>query len=55
MSKNTTFLLLQGGTAPVIYPGDAKFQKRFRIFYYDYGCPAPIEQIAIEYNSVMFK
>lgn len=55
ITKDTPFLLLQGGIAPVIYVGDTEFQNRFRIFYYDYGCTGPSEQIAIEYNRVMFK
>jgi len=53
--KGTRFLLLKGGISPVIYASDAKFQKDYKIYYHESGCTGPREQIAIEYNRVMFK
>jgi hypothetical protein len=53
--KGTRLLLLKDGIAPVVYASDAKFEEDYKIFYHESGCTGPREQIAIEYNKVMFK
>jgi hypothetical protein len=53
--KGTRFLLLRGGISPAVYASDAKFQEDYKIYYHESGCTGPREQIAIEYNRVMFK
>ncbi|MEJ7559889.1 MAG: hypothetical protein WKF66_16375 [Pedobacter sp.] len=53
--SGTRFLLLKSGISPVVFSNDAKFQENYKIYYHESGCTGPNEQIAIEYNRVMFK
>lgn len=48
-------LLLVGGIAPVIVIGQEKFEKKFSVQYYEFGC-TPEEYVCIkEYNYEIFK
>lgn len=53
--EGTRFLLLRSGISPLVFASDAKFQEDYKIYYHESGCTGPREQIAIEYNRVMFK
>lgn len=52
---NKPNLLLSGGYAPMIFEGQEKFEKRYNLVYYDYGCTSPDEICMIEYNETVFK
>jgi len=56
IQKGNPELLLVGRIAPVEYPRDKEFEKKYDIEYYDFGCvvPGPDECI-IEYNNVIFE
>jgi len=55
INRGIRFLLLRSEISPVSYPSDAKFQGDYKIYYHESGCTGPREQLAIAYNSVMFK
>ncbi|MBN2637571.1 MAG: carboxypeptidase regulatory-like domain-containing protein, partial [Bacteroidales bacterium] len=48
-------LLLVGGIAPVIYRDENKFEKEYKVKYYDFGCNAPANECIIQYNEQIFK
>ena len=49
------FLLLQGGIAPVIISTDPKFEDKYKIYFYDYGCTGPDQNLIKEYNKAIFE
>ena len=53
--KGTPFLLLKGGAAPTLIATDPKFEKRYGIYFYEYGCSGPAIKIVEEYNRVIFE
>lgn len=55
INRGTRFLLLKSEISPVAFPNDTKFQGDYKIYYQESGCTGPSEQLAIAYNSVMFK
>ena len=56
IKKENPKLLLVGGIAPVEYPGDREFEKKYNIEYYDFGCVVSSpEECIIEYNKVIFE
>jgi hypothetical protein len=49
------FLLLASGMDPVIYEGDAEFEKEFGVLYFDFSCVAgDYQDCMIEYNKTVF-
>jgi uncharacterized protein (UPF0212 family) len=48
-------LLLAGGIAPVYYQGQERFEKKYHIQYYDYGCTPPDIKCIISYNHTIYK
>lgn len=49
-------LLLIGSIAPIANsPSDNRFEKRFGIKYYDFGCEPPIQECVKTYNEQVFE
>ncbi|MEN2402143.1 hypothetical protein GKZ90_0020305 [Flavobacterium sp. MC2016-06] len=48
------FLLLQGGIDQMISYKDQKFEEKFKIYFFNYGCIAPSEKVESIYNQVIF-
>jgi len=55
IKKGKPRLLIFGGIAPVIYSGQEKFENKYGINYYDYGCIIPNKDCAIDYNKRIFE
>jgi|GEM_PF-948937 len=53
-SKGIAYLFLQGGIAPVRYHTDKRFERKYKVHLYDFGCIAPNYKCVIEYNNRMF-
>ncbi|SIS46409.1 hypothetical protein SAMN05421766_1028 [Zobellia uliginosa] len=49
------FLLLAGGIAPTIIATDPKFEKDYKIYFYEFGCTGPENELIIAYNKVIFE
>lgn len=47
-------LLIIGSIAPVVYKNQDKFEKKYNIKYYDFGCTPPKEECVIQYNKTIF-
>lgn len=54
IKKGIRYIVLISGIAPVIDQTDSSFEKSYKIYYYDFGCSGPSQEIAIAYNKVMF-
>jgi len=49
-------LLLIGSIAPIANsPGDIRFEKKYQIEYFDFGCSPPIEECVKIYNERIFE
>lgn len=48
-------LLLVGSIAPVIYPDQEKFERKFDVEYYDFGDTPPADACIEKYNKTVFK
>ncbi len=49
-------LLLIGSIAPIANsPADKRFEKKYGIKYYDFGCMPPIDECVKEYNERIFE
>ena len=48
-------LLIFGGIAPIIYWGQEKFEKKYKVKYYDYGDLLPNPDCAKDYNIRIFE
>ncbi|WP_221417950.1 hypothetical protein, partial [Fulvivirga kasyanovii] len=48
------FLLLKGGIAPTVIGTDPEFEKKYEIYFYEYGCTGPEHEIIIAYNEMIF-
>lgn len=55
IKKKKPKLLLVGSIAPVVYPDQYKFEKKFKIEYYDFGCVTPANECIIQYNERIFE
>ena len=53
IKKNVPFLLINGGFAPSFSIDQIKFEEKYKIFYYRFGCSAPKENIIETYNFVI--
>ena len=54
LKKQTLFLLLQGGIAPVVIMTDKSFENKYQVYYYDFGCIAPNLECVKAYNEFVF-
>lgn len=54
VKNKTLFLLLQGGIAPVRITTDKAFEKKYQVYYYDFGCVAPNLECIKLYNEFVF-
>lgn len=54
IANGTPFLLLAGGIAPVIISTDPEFERRYGIYFYEYGCTGPESKYINAYNEVIF-
>lgn len=55
VSNGTPFLLLAGGIAPVIIATDPEFEKKYEIYFYEFGCTGPEDKYIMAYNEVVFE
>ncbi len=55
IDKNKPRLLLSGGIAPVIYLDQDKFEKKYGVKYFDYGCVIPSYECIEQYNKEIFR
>lgn len=47
-------LLLVGSIVPVIYTNQHKFEKKYKVSYFDFGCTPPAYECIEEYNKKIF-
>ena len=55
IEKGNPFLLLMGGIAPTIIATDPQFEKKYGIYFYEFGCTGPDNEIIIAYNKILFE
>ncbi|CAD0003426.1 MULTISPECIES: FEKKY domain-containing protein [Flavobacterium] len=55
IENHTPFLLLRGGMNQLISPSDQEFERKFKIYFFNYGCIAPSEAVESIYNQVVFE
>ena len=55
LKKQTIFLLLQGGIAPVVIRSDKAFENKYQVYYYDFGCNVPNSECVKTYNELVFR
>ncbi len=53
-ANGIVFLFLQGGVAPISYKSDKSFERKYGIYFYDFGCIMASEKCTIKYNSKVF-
>ena len=53
--NETPFLLLAGGISPTIISTDPQFEKEYGIYFYEFGCTGPENEIMIAYNKLIFE
>lgn len=54
LKKGTPFLLLMGGIAPTVIATDPQFEKEYGIYFYEFGCTGPENNLLIAYNKTIF-
>ena len=55
IKNGNPFLLLMGGIAPIIISTDPDFEQKYGIYFYEFGCNGPKNEIIIAYNKIVFK
>lgn len=55
IQNENPFLLLMGGIAPTIIATDPQFEKKYDIYFYEFGCTEPENEIIIAYNRIIFE
>lgn len=55
IENGNPFLLLMGGIEPTIIDTDPQFEKENGIYFYEFGCTGPENDIIIAYNKVVFE
>jgi hypothetical protein len=54
IKKGNPRLLLVGSIAPVVYPDQHLFEKKYKVHYHDYGDIAPASECIVQYNKRIF-
>ncbi|MFT2008113.1 carboxypeptidase-like regulatory domain-containing protein [Pontibacter sp. 13R65] len=47
-------LLLVGSIAPVVFKNQHKFEQKYKVQYFDFGCTPPAYECIEEYNKIVF-
>lgn len=55
IEKQIPFLLLRGGMNQFVSHLDEKFEKKYKVYFYNYGCLAPSEKVESIYNEIIFE
>ncbi|SHJ27799.1 hypothetical protein SAMN04488096_1352 [Mesonia phycicola] len=55
IKNGNPFLLLIGGIAPTTIATDPLFEKKYGIYFYEFGCSGPENDIIITYNKIVFE
>ena len=55
IGKGEPRLLLVGGIAPVVVLDQHQFEKKYKVYYYDFGCTPPAYECIEEYNKTIFE
>ncbi|WP_417236622.1 hypothetical protein [Bizionia paragorgiae] len=53
--NGTPLFLLIGGIAPTTMANDSKFENKYEIYFYDFGCTGPDHEIVVAYNITVAK
>jgi len=48
-------LLLVGGIAPIVYTTDKHFEKKYKVYFSDYGCTPGRQECMLAYNKTIFE
>src|SRR5690606_34870105 len=54
IENETPFLLLMGGIAPVIISTDPEFELKYGVYFYEFGCTGPDNDVLTAYNEEIF-
>ena len=54
LKNGIPFLLLMGGIAPTVIATDPQFEQKYGIYFYEFGCTGPENEILIAYNKTIF-
>ena len=54
INNGQPIILLAGGIAPVEFKTDVDFEKKFKVYFHDYGCIQPLEICMKKYNWKIF-
>ena len=55
IENGNPLLLLMGGIAPTIIATDPQFEKQYGIYFNEFGCSGPENDIIIAYNKIVFE
>ncbi|MET0944969.1 MAG: hypothetical protein ABWY22_06155 [Flavobacterium sp.] len=55
IENNIPFLLLSGGMNQCVSSSDQEFEKKYKMYFFNYGCIAPSEKAESIYNRVIFE
>lgn len=55
IANGTIFLLLAGGISATIITTDAAFERKYDIYFNEFGCTGPEYELITAYNSVVFE
>jgi len=55
IDKNKPRLLLASGIVPTVYNNQHKFERKYKVSYYEYGCVAPAHECMVQYNRIIFE
>jgi hypothetical protein len=55
IQNGMAFLLLAGGIAPTIIDTDPEFERKYKVYFYEFGCTGPDYELIIAYNQVVFE
>lgn len=55
IENDIPFLLLHSGIGVVVYTTDDAFEKKYQVYYHDFGCLGSFEEMMIAYNETIFE
>jgi len=55
LKNGKAYLLSYGGIARTVYLGENKFEEKYGVKYYEYGCSSPAYECVVQYNKRIFE